>query len=705
MVVWFGAAWAQSVPFGDFEAMTGWEDHSQMCVDFLDGLPPFCDDYDQSFFDASPARGAWALTLDEAYFYGIDYEQVEVWSEPFVVTHDRLTWAQTPATTGSVRLEGYFGAVTAGPASADVFTNRERDVSAACGATTYVRLDLFDSAETTVDDVALGGTPCPQFTDADLDGLCPIGTDLDADGDCADAAEFAAGADCDDADAVIGQCIDFTFARWVEVGAVHRFRMAGMPAGEEVWLAASESAGFTCPASLGGRCVNLAEPITVLGSAIADANGEARVSVMMPAWSTYAPWQFQATLTTARSAPVVGWTQPRNDTPVSGAETGATNGRFEDGVVGWPADSAGYDFSLYYGPHAECPAAITVDTPARGTAALSVGTDDEFAAEFCDGSTQGWPFLVTRTGVRFASVGDLDVAVIRLDDGTPADGLRAGPIRADDGFDAWRADLSTACGEQVWIELSYGAFGAGRAVVDGIRPVGPPCPQFVDPDGDGACDFGVDLDGDGACVSDGEPAVPGLAEIPLAHLLADFEVDPTPSEVVFTDAEAAPHHTRGARSAYIDPDSFNSWDLSGEVVTHDTLVVWATTLGVGDWEGAVVRLGLETQPGYTGYSAAVGAPGAWPQHAVDVSAVCGRSITGLDVDLWNSDWQPDYFDGGYDHPDIVLVDDLGFGGDPCPTLIDSNADGACAEGLDLDGDGLCVSTGEPTPGVVQDPTE
>jgi hypothetical protein len=705
-------AYGQSVPFGDFEAMTGWEDLSETCYDSLLS-PPFCYDYPSSVYVASPARGTAALTLQEADWEPANdlYEYVSVRSEPFVVTRDRLSWAQTPPNTGWVSV-GPYAAPVAGPASADAFTNWEIDVSTSCGTETRVLLELgYYEPDTTYDDVALTGSVCPQFLDGDGDGLCARGADLDGNGDCADAAELAAGADCDDADPLVQSCADLRFYRWVRAEATRPFEVTGMPPGEEVWLVMGQAVGSSCPASLGGRCVDLDEPVTVLGSAIADATGAVTIRATLPDAVPYEPWQFQATSTTTRTDRVEGWMLAANDRYVAANDLQPYNGSFELPEVrnpsigqwltaGWPQRSMYVPLGPY--THSTCDRAYTVTTPARETGALAVGTADPWEVWDCDGSTEGWPFLVTRRELRWATVGDLDVAVTRLEDRTPLVPAVAGPVPRPDGFDAWRADLTDACGEQVWLTLSHEQAGAvGHAYVDSITQVGPPCPEFLDDDGDGRCALGVDRNGDGDCLSLREVVLPAPPELPVERVLADFEVDPTPSSFLLTDADLAPLHSRGGRSAWVD--QFEEWWYVTDVVTHEQLVLWAAPRGLGDWRGAKLTVSLDSDSGSVyGDPTELAGPGDWRQHATDVSAVCGRPFSTVRLTSEYSDWV------GYPYTvslDQILVDDLGFAGAPCPTFVDTDGDALCREGLDLDGDGLCVSAGEPTPDVLQDPSE
>jgi hypothetical protein len=238
----------------------------------------------------------------------------------------------------------------------------------------------------------------------------------------------------------------------------------------------------------------------------------------------------------------------------------------------------------------------------------------------------------------------------------------------------------------------------------GLR--GPVCPQFVDSDGDGLCTGGVDRDGDGTCVSRGEVAPADYGpELPIAVPLLDFEG--TPPGMVLTDAEVAPHHTRGAASGALTPSYAEDWYVlpAPALITHRALVAHATVLGRGDWPHAAFALIAE---GGAGYDPAdiVGRPGRWVQYAFDVSDGCGEGVTYLmiqNVSDWMWNFEP--IDELYFHGDTFLIDDIGLAGEPCAEFIDTDGDAACREGLDTDSDGLCVSAGEPTPGTVQDPDE
>jgi hypothetical protein len=656
-------AWAQSVPNGDFELLgVGWTDKS---VDCFAGSPPDCEPWPGFSQDTLVARGTMSGKLDYAYTYGAFWRHSRALSDPFVVTHTTLSWAES-GSHGWLELPGVVTLRTAGPASTDTFKNWQRDLQSACGQTVQVEIEAI-YGYAWFDDIVLGGAVCPDFLDADLDGWCPRGTDLDGDGDCAEASELSGG-DCDDADPLISQCLTLSFPGWLEAGESSRFTVTGAAPNDLVWLVSSEAEGYSCPAALGGACVDLAEPVTVLGSVRADAAGEASERAPIPSWAPYAPRLFQAVTATGHSLVEQGWIVPANDTPWKRSAPGVPNGNMED-EYGWPPASQGaYDWIT--GEDPSCPPATYVSAPARGSSALSVGTDDPYLAQFCEGYTHGWPLLVTRSGLRWATVGALGLQVYTMSDGAELPLTVAGPVLADDGFEEFGADLSAACGEAVRIDLTRGS-GAAAAVVDNVKLAGPPCPGYVDADGDGLCPSGEDRDGDGACISRGEPdPLPAAPELPMERLLFDFEVGYT-AFVTFSDAEVAPHHTRGDRSAYLDPAMGEDWyDAAGEVVTHESLVLYSTTLGVGSWPEAQLIL-IMSDSGSTLAHATLpvgDGPGVWVQRELDVSAVCGQPFDAVQLLLFSPDWVVD--DDGpwlYHNSDLVLVDDVGFAGDPCPT--------------------------------------
>ncbi|MEQ1504119.1 MAG: hypothetical protein ABMB14_17885 [Myxococcota bacterium] len=679
-------------------------------------LPPFCDDYPGFYYDTAVARGTRSAWLDEDYDgYSGDWTYNDVMSDPFVVTHTLLSWGQIPSVGGSLYVPGFvFGAAVAGPASTDAFTNRQRDVTAACGATVRLTVGSGYGSPYQYDDITLGGAVCPAFLDADGDGWCPRGTDLDADGDCAAADEIDLDVDCDDTDAAVGACLVMSFRPWIAVGKPHGFHLSGATPGDTVYVVGAVDLGRTCPPSLGGACVDLADPV-VLGSAVVDPSGEATVIGAIPRRTPYQSIHVQAVTTgLARSAPATGWLVPAAGVPVT--DRGVPNGSIEQGTLSmssggptlaWGGDSRGYDMG-YGDTHVSCPAPVAVATPAHGTTALSVGSADDFTAELCPGLAHSWPFRVTRTALGWSATGGI-VRAYRADTGAAVPLAIQGPVPGSGGLADYGADLSAACGAEVQLDLATTV--ASPVVFDDLSLQGPPCPQFVDPDGDGHCDDGVDLDGDGACISDGEPTpIAYTVEVPVAHPLLDFEdgfAQPT-----WTAAETAPLPVWGSASGVIEPNiGFGWFDLGREeIVTHASLVYRVTGLGRGDWSGAT----LDVYPSYQGNGVRTlgsieipGGPGAWAQVTRDLSGSCGSKIDAIEASLFESRWQWDIDSEPYyfDNPDWVLLDDVGFGGDPCPQFVDTDGDGACAEGTDLDADGLCVSAGEPTPGVIVDPDE
>lgn len=697
------AASAQSVPDGGFELQDGsWVDASEVCIDPLDGLPPFCDAYEALSFDASPARGAASGHLDAAYGYGYGFywTSPRALSAPFVVTHDTLAWAQSAVSQADVRLPGFaVGPVVAGPASADAFTDKARDISAACGAVAQVQLST-GAFEAWFDDVSLSGGLCPAFVDGDADGYCPGGVDLDGDLDCADAGEIGAHPDCDDLDPAVGPCVVLAPPGWVAVGEVHPFEVSDATPGDTVWIFASDQLGITCPPELGGDCVDLGGAVTALGSAVVGVDGTAVVVSQVPAWPAFAPMLFQAAAGPSRSAVEAGWSVPANRWPLDPRAPNVFNGNFAQGALGWAPDSEGVTFDPYGYFHQACPAPVVVSDPARGDSALALGPTSDPFATLCSGPIHGWPFRVTRVGLQWATVGAADLRLYRIDDGSEVGLAPIGPVLAADGFDERGADVSSACGADVRLDLWHDQDPG--AVIDGIHLAGPPCPMYVDADGDGRCPSGIDRDGDGACVSRGEQAHPPDDALPIARTLIDFE-GPTSAAVV-TAAEVAPIRVNGAAAGLVDPEAgYAVWDDARfELVTYDTVVMWVTNRGLGDWPTAMLSVGVA---GVASPRVAVDrGPGRWSQVAVDVSGSCGETVGWIEVLADSDDWQFGTYTV-YDNPDALLVDDLGFAGAPCPAFVDTDGNGLCAEGIDDDGDGLCVSAGEPTPGVVQDPGE
>ena len=112
-------------------------------------------------------------------------------STPFLITTDELSWY---ARDDGYELELFEVAgaslvlVSDNPPNG-TFTLDALDTSAWCGTLATVTFRNLDEAVTDIDDVALTGTPCPDYTDTDTDNWCAYGVDLNLDGDCADVGE------------------------------------------------------------------------------------------------------------------------------------------------------------------------------------------------------------------------------------------------------------------------------------------------------------------------------------------------------------------------------------------------------------------------------------------------------------------------------------------------------------------------------------
>lgn len=283
-ILTFGPA-AQAAPFWDFDTrMPDWR------VDLgIGALVP----------SPFPASGQ-ALEVELEEVYG-----GEVWAAVFldtfpgdawVVTHEQVTFdaatleyggpiAIFPTFIGTDAI-GYEWWAFGNGGAGQVVT----DVPDLCGTTAVIDLQAAGTGTMTlppgtmwVDNFTGTGAVCAGFVDGDLDGRCPQGLDLDSDGECtSDGEPWLPGevADCDDA--VVGPaCLRLTAGPVVPGGTLD-LEVAGAAPGETVWFAASSALGSTCPAALGGVCLGLASPKR-LGSAVADANGDARLSLAIPA--------------------------------------------------------------------------------------------------------------------------------------------------------------------------------------------------------------------------------------------------------------------------------------------------------------------------------------------------------------------------------------------------------------------------------------
>ncbi len=135
---------------------------------------------------------------------------------------------------------------------------------------------------------------------------------------------------------------------------------------------------------------------------------------------------------------------------------------------------------------------------------------------------------------------------------------------------------------------------------------------------------------------------------------------------------------------------------AGETATLAQALV--VTHGRVDWaagrESTDLALRLQLLPlllGAPWVDASIDAPvGAVGQGTVPVDAACGETVRLL----WLAG--PVANPSGGAAPWLALIDAVAFGGPVCPGYADDDADGWCGAGVDLDGDGLCASVGEPT---------
>jgi hypothetical protein len=197
-LAWMGTAIAQDVANGSFETgdLTAWSG-------FTGGSP---------FASFSVVEGFGALGAPTPFPDGdhllLLVDGAGACSEPFRMTRASfgVDAARGLLTVGEValRVESVGGAQpleVSALGGQGAYARVVLDASPMCGDEVAACAEIGTGGRYWLDAFAAEGPACPQFTDADLDGVCPEGVDLDADGTCASAGEHDASAsDCDDAD-------------------------------------------------------------------------------------------------------------------------------------------------------------------------------------------------------------------------------------------------------------------------------------------------------------------------------------------------------------------------------------------------------------------------------------------------------------------------------------------------------------------------
>ena len=182
-----------------------------------DGFADTIDESETEVAFPSPTTGLILGTGNQEGGFGQDKSFGRARSSPFFVTWQTLGWEQIAESRDQILtveifspVGGFVGKVDVDP-SEGAWASGAIDISSACGEELGVEitgmLDQggWDAQYITIwDDIEMGGVPCPQYVDADGDGVCLEGLDLDGDGNCAGDGEPDSDVnDCDDNDAAI----------------------------------------------------------------------------------------------------------------------------------------------------------------------------------------------------------------------------------------------------------------------------------------------------------------------------------------------------------------------------------------------------------------------------------------------------------------------------------------------------------------------
>ncbi|MEQ1568584.1 MAG: hypothetical protein ABMA64_23300 [Myxococcota bacterium] len=269
---WIGSALAQDRLVWDFDSAIPEVDEDQGDLAVITPYDPWSGD-------------ALQLSLVPAW----EFPDVEGWfafADPVTVTHDTLTlqvygdglWWQSVMAVVYLDPDLPYGSASSLGSWEPLVVS---GLSQACGQEASIELfvmgwgSVTDFGRTWFDDVAFAGAVCAEYLDTDADGACPLGVDVDGDGDCVEDGERTVDpVDCDDAK--FGPtCLTLSVASGAGVAT---FTAGGAAPGDTVHLVGGVTLGSTCPARLGGSCVDLARP-RWLGTTVADAAGLATFEV------------------------------------------------------------------------------------------------------------------------------------------------------------------------------------------------------------------------------------------------------------------------------------------------------------------------------------------------------------------------------------------------------------------------------------------
>jgi hypothetical protein len=250
------------------------------------------------------AAGAPSRVVDAFDLAGPDWVPAEVSTAPdgsgslvldgsavgqraFVVTHKRVSvrlfasdvWPVRVTATVDEPISG-FGTSSVAWAPVSRWTTVTLDTSDLCGLEGGASLSVDalpsygeERQPVYVDAVQLDGEVCPQFHDADADGLCVQGHDRDGDGWCVAEDEVEPPGhklDCNDTSPG-PRCLALAV---VPHGVSATLTATGAAPGETVTFFGSGVRGQNCPPALGGVCMDLGLPRR-LGAATADDAGAA----------------------------------------------------------------------------------------------------------------------------------------------------------------------------------------------------------------------------------------------------------------------------------------------------------------------------------------------------------------------------------------------------------------------------------------------